>query len=99
MGSVLLDFFIEFLEGLRSFELVVEGFFVFDIGHQVFLDLAFGDFETLLNQQGWIFKRQTGSHAIWNSPKGYRLVIQNKNGKAKGYQVKQFLAQVEVELM
>lgn len=62
-------------------------------------DLAFGDFETLLNQQGWIFKRQTGSHAIWNSPKGYRLVIQNKNGKAKGYQVKQFLAQVEVELM
>ena len=61
-------------------------------------DLAFADFETLLKQQSWIFKRQTGSHAIWHSPKGYRLVIQNKSGKAKGYQVKQFLAQVEVEL-
>jgi predicted RNA binding protein YcfA (HicA-like mRNA interferase family) len=61
-------------------------------------DLAFADFETLLKQQGWVFKRQTGSHAIWHSPKGYRLVIQNKNGKAKSYQVKQFLVQVEVEL-
>jgi len=60
-------------------------------------DLAFADFETLLKQQGWVFKRQTGSHTIWHSPKGHRLVIQNKNGKAKGYQVKQFLAQLDVE--
>lgn len=60
-------------------------------------NLAFADFENLLKQCNWVFKRQTGSHAIWHSPKGYRLVIQNSQGKAKGYQVKQFLAQIELE--
>ncbi len=60
-------------------------------------DLSFADFESLLKQYDWMFKRQTGSHAIWHSPTGYRLVIQNKSGKAKGYQVKQFLMQIEKE--
>jgi len=58
-------------------------------------NLSFSDFENLLRQFQWDFKRQNGSHAIWHSPTGYRLVIQNRNGKAKGYQVRQFLAQVE----
>lgn len=49
--------------------------------------LSFADFENLLKQCSWVFKRQTGSHAIWHSPKGYRLVIQNNQGSAKAYQV------------
>jgi len=32
-------------------------------------------------------------HQIWYSPKKYRISVQNKNGKAKGYQVQQFLTQ------
>lgn len=40
----------------------------------------------------------TGSHRIWYSPTGYRLPIQEgRSGKAKGYQVEQFLGQYEVE--
>ena len=53
--------------------------------------LSFKDFQTLMSKAGWIEKRHKGSHAIWYSPKGFRLPIQNRNGKAKGYQVKQFL--------
>lgn len=44
------------------------------------------EFKSLLNQAGWVFKRQSGSHAIWHSLTGYRLVIQEDNGKAKRYQ-------------
>jgi len=54
-------------------------------------DLSFEDFRTLLKQLGWIFDHQTGSHQIWYSKKGDRLSIQNNKGKAKAYQVKQFL--------
>lgn len=59
---------------------------------------SFDDFQTLLQQSGWVFNHQTGSHRIWYSPKRYRLSIQpSGNGKAKGYQVEQFLMQYEVE--
>ena len=59
-------------------------------------DLSFGEFQTLLRQAGWTFDHQKGSHQIWYSPKRSRLPIQKaKNGKAKGYQVEQFLAQYE----
>jgi len=41
---------------------------------------------------------QKGSHQIWYSPKRYRLSMQEgKGGKAKGYQVEQFLIRYEVE--
>lgn len=60
-------------------------------------DLLFSDLETLLKQLEWVFKRQSGSHAIWQSPKGDRLVIQNNNGKAKGYQVKQLINKLNTE--
>jgi hypothetical protein len=61
-------------------------------------DLSFGEFQTLLRQAGWAFDHQKGSHRIWYSPTGYRLPIQEgRNGKAKGYQVEQFLGQYEVE--
>ena len=60
--------------------------------------LSFDEFQTLLHQAGWTFDHQKGSHQIWYSPGRYRLPIQEgRVGKAKGYQVEQFLRQNEVE--
>ena len=60
--------------------------------------LSFGEFQTLLRQAGWTFDHQKGSHRIWYSPTGYRLPTQEgRSGKAKGYQVEQFLNQHKVE--
>lgn len=59
--------------------------------------LSFDDFVTLLRRCGWVFDRQRGSHQIWHSPGGQMISIQNRNGKAKGYQVDQFLKQYEQE--
>ncbi len=60
--------------------------------------LKFTEFERLLELQGWILRRQSGSHRLWYSPKGHRLPIQpTKNQTAKGYQVRQFLEQWEKE--
>lgn len=52
--------------------------------------LRFEEFCKLLCSYGWIKDHQTGSHQIWYSPNKQRISIQNKNGKAKEYQVKQF---------
>ena len=58
--------------------------------------LEFAEFETLLRQCGWVFEHQTGSHRIWRSPAKTVLSIQEgRDGKAKGYQVEQFLKHVE----
>lgn len=55
-------------------------------------NLTFAEFETLLSQCGWKFSRQKGSHSLWYSPNNQPLPIQpQKDGKAKPYQVKQFL--------
>ncbi len=56
-------------------------------------NLTFKEFEIfLLSQCGWEFSRQTGSHRLWYSPQNQPLPIQpQKDGKAKIYQVKQFL--------
>jgi len=55
-------------------------------------NLTFEEFETLLRQSGWILSRQKGSHRRWCSPNGQLLPIQpRKDGKAKLYQVQQFL--------
>ena len=59
--------------------------------------LSFEDFQTLMKRYGWVVDHQRGSHQIWYSPKFYRLSVQNWNGKAKGYQVKQFLTRLETE--
>ena len=60
--------------------------------------LSFSEFQTLLRQTGWTLDHQKGSHQIWYSPTGYRLSVQEgRSGKAKGYQVEQFLRQYEVE--
>lgn len=58
--------------------------------------LSFAGFETLLRQCGWVFDHQTGSHRIWHSASRARLTIQEgRDGKAKSYQVEQFLKHVE----
>jgi predicted RNA binding protein YcfA (HicA-like mRNA interferase family) len=55
-------------------------------------NLTFKEFETLLEQSGWSFARQTGSHRLWFSSNGQSLPIQpRKDGKAKIYQVQQFI--------
>lgn len=59
--------------------------------------LSFDDFCTLMKHQGWILDHQRGSHQIWYSPKSHRLSVQNRNGKAKSYQVRQFLKRLEEE--
>jgi hypothetical protein len=62
------------------------------------IGLNFEELKTLMVRCGWVFDRQPGSsHEIWYSPKGYMLAIQNRHGKAKGYQVKQFLVQYAKE--
>lgn len=54
--------------------------------------LSFNEFQTLLKRMSWRCpKNNAGSHRGWISPKGQKLMIQNFKGKAKGYQVKQFL--------
>jgi hypothetical protein len=61
-------------------------------------NLRFGDFETLLRLSDWVFEHQRASHRIWISPTGFRLSVQKrKGGKAKAYQVRQFLDQYENE--
>ncbi len=61
-------------------------------------NLTFEEFETLLRQSGWILSRQKGSHRLWCSPNDQLLPIQpRKDGKAKLYQVQQFLNYREEE--
>ena len=55
--------------------------------------LSFEELQTLMTHCGWKKDHQTGSHQIWFSPSCHRISIQNKHGKAKDYQVKQFLKQ------
>lgn len=59
--------------------------------------ISFDDFCTIMKHQGWILDHQRGSHQIWYSPMSFRLSVQDRNGKAKGYQVKQFLSRLEQE--
>jgi predicted RNA binding protein YcfA (HicA-like mRNA interferase family) len=60
-------------------------------------NLTFDEFETLMEQMGWTFSRQKGSHRLWYSPTGQSLPIQpRKDGKAKIYQVQQFITYQEV---
>ena len=59
--------------------------------------LSFDEFCTLMSRSGWVLDHQTGSHQIWYSHHGNRISVQNKAGKAKGYQVKQFLKYYDLE--
>lgn len=60
--------------------------------------LKYSEFKTLLSANGFSFARQVGSHEIWKSREhGASLTIQSKKGKAKGYQVRQFLKAIKEE--
>lgn len=54
-------------------------------------NLTFKEFETLLAQHGYIKERQTSSHTMWHASGLPRICIQNNAGKAKVYQVREFL--------
>lgn len=59
--------------------------------------LSFAEFQTLMTRLGWVKDHQKGSHQIWYSLEGIRISIQNRNGMAKGYQVRQFLGYLKGE--
>lgn len=59
-------------------------------------NLRFGEFQTLLELHGFVCARSRGSHFIYCSDKYKKsLPVQDNRGKAKGYQVKQFLRILE----
>jgi predicted RNA binding protein YcfA (HicA-like mRNA interferase family) len=56
--------------------------------------ISFKELCSALGHCGWVLDHQTGSHLIWHSPAGFRLPLQKRpDGKAKSYQVKQFIDQ------
>ena len=58
--------------------------------------LRFGDLVTLVRAAGFSLKRISRSHHIFAHPKLIeQLNLQNVKGKAKAYQVKQFIDLVE----
>ena len=60
-------------------------------------NLRFGDFVALVEAFGFRRARASGSHHIFQHPDVAELLsLQSKNGKAKPYQIKQFLELVEL---
>jgi len=59
-------------------------------------NIQFNDFVTLIEAFGFYRTRGEGSHSIYRKTGVAEYInIQNENGKAKPYQIKQFLALVE----
>jgi predicted RNA binding protein YcfA (HicA-like mRNA interferase family) len=59
-------------------------------------NVSFPDFARLLNAFGFQLSRINGSHTIFkNAETGLLMNVQNDNGEAKPYQIRQFLALVE----
>ena len=60
-------------------------------------DVRFSDLVTLVEATGFVFKRQPGSHRqYWHPEARVSLNLQpDKNGKAKPYQVRDFLEAVD----
>lgn len=60
-------------------------------------NLRFSDLLKLAQEFGWEFDRQSGSHRIFRHTRGSprRMNFQDKNGKAKPYQVRQLLAWID----
>ena len=57
-----------------------------------FKNFSFSDFEYIMVKTGWVLDRVSGSHQIYIHPKNQKFMnIQNKNGKAKPFQIKQYL--------
>ena len=63
-------------------------------GH--FQNVSFADTKTLVEASGFTLLRTEGSHHIYSHPAISELVnLQNVNGEAKAYQLRQFLRLVE----
>jgi predicted RNA binding protein YcfA (HicA-like mRNA interferase family) len=59
-------------------------------------NIRFGDMVTLIEAFGFRLVRTSGSHHIFEHPSMPEMVnLQNAKGKAKPYQIKQFLELVE----
>jgi predicted RNA binding protein YcfA (HicA-like mRNA interferase family) len=59
-------------------------------------NVRFGDMVTLVEAFGFRLDRTSGSHHIFEHPEIPEIVnIQNRKGKAKPYQIRQFLELVE----
>jgi predicted RNA binding protein YcfA (HicA-like mRNA interferase family) len=59
-------------------------------------NLRFGDMTTLAESFGFRLSRTSGSHHIYVHPRCAELLnLQNVGGKAKAYQVRQFLRTIE----
>jgi len=59
-------------------------------------NVRFNDLIVLVEAFGFIFSRSEGSHHVYKNPVVAELInLQNVNGEAKPYQIKQFLALVE----
>lgn len=59
-------------------------------------NIRFSDFVSLVEAFGFRLSRTNGSHHIFTHPNVQELVnIQNANGQAKPYQIRQFLKIVE----
>jgi predicted RNA binding protein YcfA (HicA-like mRNA interferase family) len=55
-------------------------------------NLTIDELDVLVRKHGFFHRRTSGSHRIYENARGTMLNIQpDKNGKAKAYQVKQFL--------
>jgi len=59
-------------------------------------NVQFNDFESVVEAFGFFRARGEGSHGIYRRSNIAEFInLQNANGKAKPYQIKQFLALVE----
>ena len=60
------------------------------------LNVSFSDMQRLVEAFGYRLARVSGSHHIYSHPAVRELVnLQNDHGKAKPYQIRQFLKLVE----
>ena len=59
-------------------------------------NVRYADFVSLAEAFGFELRRTSGSHSIYRNPLvGEALNLQERNGEAKPYQIKQFLTLIE----
>ncbi|MDR0916929.1 MAG: type II toxin-antitoxin system HicA family toxin [Oscillospiraceae bacterium] len=59
-------------------------------------NVKYDDFVVVMQAFGFVLKRTVGSHNVFKNPDiGEIMNVQNVNGEAKPYQIKQLLALIE----
>ena len=59
-------------------------------------NLRFAELRRLAEDHGFVFARQSGSHAVYKRPGHIGVMtFQDDRGKAKGYQVRQLIAAID----